>query len=200
MRRLQVALWVIAGVAAIAGLLLALNPPAPGSNAPTSTQMPIASIGGPFTLTGSDGRPFASTRLSGKPAVIFFGFIHCPDVCPTTLARLAKLRRQLDKGDDAFAIVFITVDPERDKPADVGKYAALFNTPVVGLTGSAADIERVKQQYGVYSEKAPLPGGGYSVNHTASVFLMGRDGKFVATIAPEEPDATALAKLQRIAG
>ena len=200
MRRLRLVLWVVASFAAIAGLMLALNPPEPGSKAPTSTGLPIASIGGPFTLTGSDGRPFASTRLTGKSAAIFFGFTHCPDVCPTTLARLAKLRRQLGKGDDGFAIVFITVDPERDKPADVGKYAALFDTPVIGLTGSAAEIERVKQQFGVYSEKAPLPGGDYGVNHTASVFLIGRDGKFVATIAPDEPDATALAKLQRIAG
>ena len=200
MRRLRLVLWVVAGLAAIAGLMLALNPPEPGSKAPTSTGLPIASIGGPFTLTGSDGRPFSSARLTGKPAAIFFGFTHCPDVCPTTLARLAKLRRQLGKGDDGFAIVFITVDPERDKPADVGEYAALFDTPVIGLTGSAADIERVKQQFGVFSEKAPLKDGDYGVNHTASVFLMARDGKFVATIVPEEPDATALAKLQRIAG
>lgn len=200
MRRLQLVLWVVAGLAAIAGLVLALNPPAPGSNAPTSSAMPVTSIGGPFTLTGSDGQPFASARLAGKPTAIFFGFTHCPDVCPTTLARLAKLRRQLGKGDDGFAIIFISVDPERDKPADVGKYAKLFATPVIGLTGSAADIDRVKQQFGVFSEKAPLAGGDYSVNHTASVFLIGRDGKFVATIAPEEPDATALDKLKRIAG
>ena len=199
MRKLQIALWLLAGIAAIAGLMLALYPPAPGSKAPASAELPIASIGGPFTLTGSDGRPFASSRLAGQPAAIFFGFTHCPDVCPTTLARLAKLRRQLGQGDDGFAIVFITVDPERDKPADVGRYAALFGTPVTGLTGSPADIERVKKQYGVYSEKAPQPGGDYSVNHTAAVFLIGRDGKFVATIAPEEPDTTALDKLRRIA-
>ena len=198
MRKLQIALWLLAGIAAIAGLILALYPPEPGSKAPPSAELPIASIGGPFTLTGSDGRPFASSRLAGKPAAIFFGFTHCPDVCPTTLARLAKLRRQLGQGDDGFAIVFITVDPERDRPADVGRYAALFVTPVTGLTGSPADIERVKNQYGVYSEKAPQPGGDYSVNHTAAVFLIGRDGKFVATIAPEEPDTTALDKLKRI--
>lgn len=200
MRQLRIALWVLAGLAVIGGLLLALNPPAPGSKAPATTEMPISDIGGPFTLTGSDGKPFASARLAGRPAAIFFGFTRCPDVCPTTLARLAKLRRQLGKGDDGFAIVFITVDPERDKPADVGQYAALFGTPVVGLTGSPADIERVKQQFGVYSEKAPQPGGDYSVNHSAAVFLLSRDGKFVATIAPEEPDTAALDKLKRIAG
>lgn len=199
MRKLQLVLWVLAGIAAIAGLVLALNPPAPGSKAPTASELPIASVA-PFTLTGSDGRPFASSRLAGKPAAIFFGFTHCPDVCPTTLARLAKLRRQLGKGDDGFAIVFISVDPERDKPADVGKYAALFGTPVIGLTGSQADIDRVKRQFGVYSEKTPSPGGDYGVSHTAAVILLDRDGKFVATIAPDEPDATSLDKLKRIAG
>ena len=199
MRRVQLALWLLAGIAAIAGLVLALNPPEPGSKAPATSELPIASIGGPFTLTGSDGRPFASSRLAGKPAAIFFGFTHCPDVCPTTLARLAKLRRQLGQGDDGFAIIFITVDPARDKPADVGRYAALFDTPVIGLTGSQADIDRVKKQFGVYSEQTPLPGGDYGVSHTAAVFLLSRDGKFVATIAPDEPDAIAHDKLKRIA-
>ena len=199
MRQLQIALWVLAGLAVIGGLLLALNPPTPGSKAPVTTEMPIADIGGPFTLTGSDGKPFASERLAGRPAAIFFGFTRCPDVCPTTLARLAKLRRQLGMGDDGFAIVFITVDPERDKPADVGQYAALFGTPVIGLAGSPTDIERVKKLFGVYSAKAPQPGGDYSVNHTAAVFLLSRDGKFVATIVPEEPDTAALGKLERIA-
>ena len=199
MRKLQLALWALAGIAAIAGLVLALNPPEPGSKAPASSELPIASIGGPFTLTGSDGQPFASSRLAGKPVAIFFGFTHCPDVCPMTLARLAKLRRQLGQGDDGFQIVFITVDPARDKPADVGRYTALFATPVIGLTGSPADIDRVKKQYGVYSEQTPLPGGDYGVSHTAAVFLIGRDGQFVATIAPDEADTVALDKLRRIA-
>ena len=165
------------------------------------TQFTLAAyyfLGGPFTLTGTDGQPFASSRLAGKPAAVFFGFTNCPDVCPTTLARLTKLRRQLGKGEDAFSIVFISVDPERDTPAEVGKYMALYDTPVVGLTGSAADIERVKKQFGVYSAKAPQPGGGYSVDHTAAVFLMDRNGGFVSTLAYEEGDDVALDKLRRI--
>jgi len=199
MPRLRLALWALVGLAAIGGMVLALNPPAPGSKAPVSRELPMAEIGGPFTLTGSDGNAFASSRLAGKPAAIFFGFTHCPDVCPTTLARLARLRRQLGQGDDGFAIVFITVDPERDGPAEVGQYAALFDTPVTSLTGTRAGIERVKKLYGVYSERAPQAGGDYSINHTAAVFLLGRDGKFVATIAPEEADAVALDKIRRVA-
>ena len=89
--------------------------------------------------------------------------------------------------------------PERDGPAEVGAYAKLFGTPVIGLTGSAAQIEQVKKSYAVYSAKAPLPGGDYSVDHSATVLLMDRAGKFVATLATEEGDDAALAKLRRIA-
>lgn len=193
MAKLRVALWVMVGLAAIGAILLVLQSPKGGQ----SSDLPLATIGGPFTLVGADSQPFASSRLNGKPAAIFFGFTHCPDVCPTTLARLTKLRRQLGS-DDAFSIVFISVDPERDKPEDVGRYAGLFNTPVVGLTGSPAQIEQVKKQFGVYSAKAPQPGGGYSVDHTATVFLMDKNGQFVATLSPEEGEAVALDKLKRI--
>ncbi len=193
-RRLRIALWVVVGIAAICGVLLALRSPSQ-----QSSETGMATIGGPFTLTASDGKPFASSRLNGKPAAIFFGFTHCPDVCPTTLARLAKLRRQLGQGDDAFSIVFISVDPERDGPAEVGSYAGLFNTPVIGLTGSMADIERVKKQFGIFSAKVAQPGGGYSVDHSAAVILMDKHGKFSSTLSPEEGDAVALDKLRQIA-
>jgi protein SCO1/2 len=197
--KLRFVLWACVLLAAAAFAVL-LTRPAPKLPAPSSTELPLASIGGPFTLVGADGKPFASSRLAGEPFVIFFGFTHCPDVCPTTLARLTRLRRQLGKGDDSFAIVFVSVDPERDGPKEVGAYAGLFDTPVIGLTGSPAQIEQVKKQYAVFSAKAPQPGGDYSVDHTASVFVMGKDGKFVATIAPEESDAVALAKLKRVVG
>jgi protein SCO1/2 len=154
----------------------------------------------PFALQQSDGTPLVPGELKGHWTLVFLGFTHCPDVCPTTLARLTRLRRQLGKGDDSFAIVFVSVDPERDGPKEVGAYAGLFDTPVIGLTGSPAQIEQVKKQYAVFSAKAPQPGGDYSVDHTASVFVMDKDGKFVATIAPEESDAVALAKLKRVVG
>jgi len=196
MSRIRLLLWVLVGIAAVGGIFLALNPP------PASTgqgqEMPLDTIGGPFTLVGGDGQPFASSRLAGKPAAVFFGFTRCPDVCPTTLARLTRLRSQLAKGDEAFSIVFISVDPERDRPEDVGRYTTLFDTPVIGLTGSPAQIDRVKKQFGVFSQKAPTSGGDYSVDHTATVFLLDRAGKFVATLSPEEGNEAALAKLRRI--
>ena len=192
--RLRIILWALVGIAALGGILVALQRP---SQAPVDAS--LATIGGPFTLTASDGKPFSSSRLNGRPAAIFFGFTNCPDVCPTTLARLVKLRKQLGQGDEALPILFITVDPERDGPAEVGSYASLFNATVIGLTGSTADVERVKKQFGVFSRKVDQPGGGYSVDHSASVFLMDRNGRFVATISPEEGDAVALDKIRRLA-
>lgn len=191
--RLRLALWFVVGLAVIGAILLVVQP-----RSAVVSETTLGTIGGPFTLTGSDGKPFPSSKLNGRPAAIFFGFTHCPDVCPTTLARLVKLRRQLGKGDEAMSIVFISVDPERDGPAEVGSYASLFNAPVIGLTGSPADIDRVKKQFGVYSAKVTQPGGDYSVDHSAAVFLMGRDGQFVSTLSPEEGDAVALDKLRRI--
>jgi len=192
-KRLRILLWVLVAIAAVGGVMLAMQKPSPGTK-----EESLATIGGPFILTGSDGKPFNSTRLNGKPAALFFGFTHCPDVCPTTLARLVKLRRQLGQGDEAMSILFVTVDPERDGPAEVGSYASLFGAPVTGLTGSVADIERVKKQFGVFSQKVEQPGGEYSVDHTATTFLMDRNGHFAATLSPEENDKVALEKLKQL--
>ena len=192
--RLRMALWVLAGLMAVSlGALLWRQ-----SSEPVVSTSPMASIGGPFTMTASDGKPFASSSLNGRPAALFFGFTHCPDVCPTTLARLVKLRRQLGQGDEALSIVFVSVDPERDTPAEIAKYLELFETPVIGLTGTPGQVEQVKKQFGIYSRKVPRADGGYSVDHTAAVILLDRNGQFAATLSPEEGDAVALDKLRRI--
>ncbi|HEX6409125.1 MAG TPA: SCO family protein [Sphingomicrobium sp.] len=198
MRGVRIVLWVLVGFALLAFAFLMLRP----APRPTVQSQPLqlSSIGGPFTLTGSDGKPFASSSLAGKPYAIFFGFTHCPDVCPTTLARMVRLRQQLGAGDRPFEILFVTVDPKRDGPAEVGKYAELFDSPVTGLTGSPAQIEQAKKQFGIFSQQVPDGSGGYSVDHTATVLLFDRQGKFTATIAPEEQDSAALAKLRRITG
>ena len=197
-RRIQLAIWLLVALA-LAGLsFLLLRPATPPQPQAQSTEM--TPIGAPFTLTGGDGKSFSSSQLAGKPYLIFFGFTHCPDVCPTTLARLVRLRDQAKLAPAALPILFVTVDPERDGPAEVGKYVDLFGSPVIGLTGTSAQIEQVKKSFGVFSEKVPDGSGGYSVDHTATVLLFGADGKFAATIAPDENDKTALAKLERIAG
>ncbi len=191
MKTMRIILWVMVAAAGLAlGALYLRQSPQEQS---TPTQV---SFGGPFTLVDDKGQPFASSKLAGRPYAMFFGFTHCPDVCPTTLARLVRLRRQLGN-DDAFHVVFVTVDPERDGPAEVGRYTQLFDAPVIGLTGSPAQINQVKKQFGIFSEKAG-EGDAYSVDHTASVLLFDNNGQFRSTIAPEEPDQAALAKLKRL--
>jgi len=193
--RMRIALWVLVGLVA-AGVIVLLWKSAEPEQGVVQTSM--ATIGGPFTLTASSGKPFSSAELNGKPAAVFFGFTHCPDVCPTTIARLTKLRRELGKGDDALSIVFISVDPERDTPAEVDNYMKLYDSPLIGLTGTPAQIEQVKKQFGVYSRKVEQPGGGYSVDHTATVILLDRNGQFSSTLSTEEGNEVALDKLRRI--
>lgn len=177
-----------------AGAWLALRPSSP----PDPAESYASAVGGPFTLTDTNGRPFASTRLSGKPFAIFFGFTRCPDVCPTTLARMAQLRARLGADGDKFNIVFVSVDPEADTPEQIGRYLELFDTPIIGLTGTPAQLAAAARAYAVHYERVPLPGGGYTMDHTASIFLMGADGRFVTTLDAHEDDTTALAKLRRL--
>jgi protein SCO1/2 len=192
MRTVRIVLWVLVAVA-LAALGFAYLRQPPAEPHPTKTQI---SFGGPFALVDSKGQPFASSRLTGKPYAMFFGFTHCPDVCPTMLARLVKLRRQMGQ-DQAFQIVFVTVDPERDGPTEVGRYTELFGAPIIGLTGSTAQIAQVKKEFGIFSEKVGT-GDDYTVDHTASVLLFDRAGQFQSTISPDETDPAALAKLKRL--
>ncbi|HUG45847.1 MAG TPA: SCO family protein [Sphingomicrobium sp.] len=196
MRQVRLVLWILTALALAGFAFLLLRPPYQGNSA--STQITGASFGGPFTLVGSDKKPFSSSRLAGKPYAIFFGFTHCPDVCPTTLARLVKLRKELGKGEDSFNIVFVSVDPERDGPEQVATYETAFGGPVIALTGSPAQVDRVKKQYGIFSQQVPLEGGSYTVDHTATALLFDRQSEFVATISPVEQDAPVLDKLERI--
>ena len=194
MKTIRILLWVLVALALAGMALLLLRQPASETAQSSSVE-----LGGPFTLTAANGQTFSSTALAGKPYAIFFGFTHCPDVCPTTLARLVKLRRQLGSGDQPFQIVFVSVDPERDGPAEVRNYLSLFADPIIGLTGTQARIDHAKRQFGIFSQKVPDKSGGYTVDHSASVLLFDRNGDFVATISAEENDRVALDKLKRIA-
>jgi protein SCO1/2 len=198
LKTVRTLLWVLVGLAIIGVAALFLIP-RQSVSAPTMTQTtPVqASFGGPFTLVGADGKPFSSSALTGKPHVMFFGFTRCGDVCPTTLSRLVNLRKQAG-GEDKFAIVFVTIDPKHDGPEEVGQYEAAFNSPIIGLTGSPEQIDKVKKQYGIFAEPSHHPTPGQEMDHTATVLLFDRDGKFVSTIAPGEPDSAALDKLKRI--
>jgi protein SCO1/2 len=198
LKQVRILMWALVAIAiiALAVLLLVHRSPDHPHNQPAAGQ---SSFGGPFTLVDDKGKPFSSAKLAGKPYAIYFGFTRCGDVCPTTLSRLVRLRQQVGR-DDSFRIVFVTIDPANDGPKEVGQYASLFNSPIVGLTGSQAQIDAVKKQYGIFAEPVPHAAMGEQMNHTATVLLFDRHGQFVTTIAAAEPDSDALAKLKSLVG
>jgi len=194
LKHLRRALWLAVFAAAGIALHAATNRP----EGPTVSSDFADSVGGPFTLTAADGSTVTERTLAGRPFAIFFGFTRCPDVCPTTLARLARLRERMGDEGDEFEIVFVSVDPEIDRPEDIGNYVALFDTPIMGLTGTPEQVEAITQAYHVFYEKVPIDGGGYTVDHSASVFLMDRDGRLQSIIDHHEDPDSALAKLERL--
>jgi protein SCO1/2 len=139
---------------------------------------PAASlIGGPFKLASADGRTITDADLKGAPFLVFFGYTHCPDVCPATLAEMSDVLAHLP-GKPVKAL-FITVDPERDTVAAMKDYVSNFDPRIIGLTGDRAAIEQVEKAYRVYAHKAPQPSGDYTMDHSAIVYLMDSQGRFV---------------------
>jgi len=160
------------------------------------TEQPIA-IGGAFSLADHAGKAVTEADFRGSPLAVFFGFTHCPEVCPTTLLRLGSLTKQLGADAARLKILLITVDPERDTPAQLALYLQSFDPGVVGLTGSQAQIDAVLQAYKAYAKKVPV-NGGYTMDHTANIYLMTTDGAFRTMIDYHEADSSALAKLRML--
>src|SRR6516225_9767966 len=157
----------------------------------------VATIGGPFRLTDQNGRTVSDQDLKGHPFLVFFGFTHCPDVCPTTLFEVSEILRSLGPDANGTRALFITVDPERDTPAVMKDYLSNFDPHLWGLTGDPAAIAAVAKAYRVYYKKVPLDGGGYTMDHTAIVYLMDRNGRFVAPFNLKRSAEAAAADLRR---
>jgi protein SCO1/2 len=141
-------------------------------------------IGGPFALIDQTGARRTDADFHGKLLLVYFGFTYCPDVCPTDLQEIAAAIDRLGPAGDAVQPVFITVDPARDTPEHLKDYVALFHPRLVGLTGSAADIQNAARAYRVYYATAPLETGDYTVDHSAFIYLMGRDGGYIGFFPP----------------
>jgi protein SCO1/2 len=168
---------VVLGVA----LVLTVSPRSPGASAITGT----------FSLIDHDGRRVTEKDFQGKPYLVFVGFTHCPDVCPTTLFQMSEvLRATGEKGRDLRAL-FISVDPERDKPEVLKSYLASFDERIRGLTGDPAAVEAALKSFRGYARKVPLQGGDYTMEHSAFVYLMDEDGRFVSTFNLNRPPEEA---------
>jgi protein SCO1 len=191
-------LWGAVAFAAIAlalGWALRDGPFAP-KPPPIATGPASLGIGGPFSLTDQTGRAVTERDFRGRPMAVFFGFTHCPDICPTTLGEFAAYMEALGADAERLHWVFITVDPERDTPEHLARYMELFDPRIVGLTGTEAQVATAARNFRVIYRRVPLEGGEYTMDHTASTFLLDATGRFAGTIDYKEPDEVAVQKLR----
>jgi protein SCO1/2 len=158
----------------------------------------MAGIGGPFTLVDHHGKSVTERDYLGKPTLVFFGFTNCPDVCPTTLFELTTRLGELGPDADRLNVLFITVDPERDTPQQLALYLSSFDPRITGLSGTPENMSAAMAGYRVYARKIPLEGGGYNMDHTATIYMMNSKGHFVGLMNYQESDTTTRTKLRRL--
>ena len=144
-----------------------------------------APVGGPFTLTDQNGNARSIADFRGKLVLLYFGYTFCPDVCPTDLLAIGRLIQALGKDGEAVQPVYVTLDPERDTQAILRNYATAFHPRFVALRGNEQETRRIATAYKVYYEKVTPPGSGtYVIDHTAFIFLLDREGRYVAFFPP----------------
>lgn len=196
MKKLRIGLWIL--VAGLAGVLGYLT-----MEIGQSTQIVgEAAYGVPFQLVDQHGKPVSEQALRGKPSAVFFGFTHCPEVCPTTLFELDGWLKKVDPEGGHLNAYFVTVDPERDTPDMLNTYVSNVSDRIIGIGGQPDKVMDMVKGFRVYAKKVPVdeknPGGDYTMDHTASVFLLDADGRFKGTIAYGENPDTAVQKLQKL--
>ena len=176
------------GLAALGGVVYAVIPGRADLGSPE--------IGGSFTMIGQDGRVVTNADLAGRPYLVFFGYTHCPDFCPTALFDISAVFKELGP-DKKVAALFVTVDPERDTPDVLKTYLENFDSRIIGLTGDTKKVEAIAKSFRVYAKK--LPGektGDYTVDHTGVVYLMDKRGKFVSAFNLQRPPQQAARELE----
>ena len=181
----------VAGLVLFSAVLFIVTGRSPAPIAMTSA------VGGPFQLVDQNAKPITEQDLKGHPFLVFFGFTHCPDVCPTTLFEVSEIFRALGPEAKDIRALFITVDPERDTPAVLKDYLSSFDPRIIGVTGDGTAVAAAEKAYRVYAKKVPIDGGGYTMDHTAIVYLMGKDGRFVAPFNMKRRPEEAAEDLKR---
>jgi protein SCO1 len=197
MRVHQWVLTTLAGLLGFAAVALCIVYVVSFHRAAQSTAA-ATSIGGPFKLVDDTGTTVTEKTLAGKPYAMYFGYTFCPDVCPTTLFDLSRWIQKLGPDADKLNYVFVTVDPERDTVQSMHAYLSSFDKRIRGYTGTPAEIAQIAKEYRVYYKKVPTDGGGYTVDHSAIIYLMGPDAQFVTVVPYQEDDSSALGKLRNL--
>src|SRR5882672_300655 len=160
----------------ISALLGACGGDAPQAPKFSLTDVSGAGFGKELNLTDHEGRPRTLADFRGKVVTVFFGFTHCPDACPTTLAEMAQVMKELGPDAEKVQVLFVTVDPERDTQPVLKQYVPSFNPAFLGLYGDAEATARAAKEFKVFYQKQPVKGGGYSVDHSAGTFILDREG------------------------
>jgi protein SCO1/2 len=181
-----------AGLASVLAIVLFV-----ASRGPAPLVATASAVGGPFNLIDHNGKPLTHENMKGHPFLVFFGFTHCPDVCPTTLFDVSEVLKQLGPDAGGARALFVTVDPERDTPAIMKDYLSNFDPNLMGATGSRDAIDKTLKAYRVYSKKVPTEGSDYTMDHTALVYLMDKQGRFVAPFSLKRRPEEAAADLRR---
>jgi protein SCO1 len=190
-RVLPVAGAFLAGLVLVLGVFIYLT-----GHSASPIGRAVASVGGPFHLEDQNRKPFSDQDMKGRPFLVFFGYTHCPDVCPTTLLEISDVIKALGKDADRAGALFITVDPERDTPDVLKDYLSNFDPHLRALTGDPAAVAATLKAYRVYAAKIPLKDGDYTMDHTAAVYLMDKDGRFVSTFNVKQPPEAAAGQLR----
>lgn len=192
LRVLRIVLWSLVVVVGAGAAYLSLS----ARNAPVDAGPAVYAT--PFTLIDQNGNEVTEADFLGKPSAWFYGFTHCPDVCPTTLSEMSALLEALGPDSDRLQAVFVSIDPERDDVATMKDYVDYFDDRIVGLTGSLESVSAMAKARYIFFEKVPLEGGDYTMEHSASVHLADAGGSFFGTLDGEEPFDTRLQKLRRL--
>lgn len=201
LRALRHGLWVLVALTVIGlGAWVTLREPTRPPEPKTAAGLqPVAGIGGDFSLVDQTGKPFTQADLLGHPTLLFFGYTFCPDVCPTTLLEAEGWMKELGpEAADRLKVVFVTVDPERDTPEKLKDYLASFDPRFVGLSGPRPEIDRILKAYRVFARKVEGKGGDYTMDHTAAVYLLDPQARFVGIINFQEETAKAMTKIRRL--
>lgn len=194
MQKIRLIAWALVAIAL--GILAAI---ALGIGRDKNETVASSSIGGPFSLINQKGEAISDKTFLGKPTAIFFGFTHCPEICPTSLSDLTRWLAALGPDGDRLNVVFVTVDPERDTAAVLSDYLKAFDPRITGATGTSQQIAAILTGYRVYARKVPIEGtNDYTMDHSAAIYLMDRQGRFVVPLKYQEDDKTALEKLRRV--
>jgi protein SCO1/2 len=156
-----------------------------------------SAIGGPFNLVDQNDKQVTDADLKGKPTLVFFGYTHCPDVCPATLFDVSEVLRALGKDGDRAGALFVTVDPERDTVPVLKDYLSSFDPRLRAATGDQQSIDAVEKAYRVYAKKVPTDKAEYTMDHTALVYLMDKQGRFVAPFSLKRRPEEAAADLRK---